>query len=548
LALWVLLFVVIPPGEQDFPLNDDWAFARGVFTFARGDGFNYSHWASMPQLGQWLWAWPFIQIFGASHAALRFSTVVLSLLGVMAFFDLLRQAGMSLGRAAFVAACFALNPLYFELSGTFLTDVPALAFSLVALALYGRAFTAASANGLRACDLLTVAMVVAVLGAVTRQNTITVPVAAGLVLLRYRRLWYRPAWLVAMAVPAAAAIAAHYWLQARSDYHALPPTEEIDLGRILLLAFTLPHYLGLAAVPVLLLDADWRLWKHPVAFTGFAVALVALGASTGLVACSERGIGALFMEDSPVDRLFPYLDNMLTPYGQFGSNETVVGLRPLVMGFTVRLTLSVVGAIAGAALVVRVVSRLWSGAWKDLLTVFTFAHLPFLFLPSVIFDRYYVVFIPGALYLAARPATKVVAAPAGRLVPGRLLGLATLTFFAWVSVGLMHDWLAWNAARWTVGRRALAKGIEATNIEGGFEWNGWYSPFPVFQNCRQKREGLTLWLTYCMYAHISGRYALSFSVLEGTRVVDQEPYDLWLVSGRRDFYLIEQRSLINKGP
>src|SRR5271166_1835392 len=63
-VFWGLLFLVIPPWEQNFPLNDDWAFARGAFQFARGEGINYSGWSSMPQLGQWLWACPFVWLFG----------------------------------------------------------------------------------------------------------------------------------------------------------------------------------------------------------------------------------------------------------------------------------------------------------------------------------------------------------------------------------------------------------------------------------------------------------------------------------------------------
>jgi len=50
-----------------------------------------------------------------------------------------------------------------------------------------------------------------------------------------------------------------------------------------------------------------------------------------------------------------------------------------------------------------------------------------------------------------------------------------LALYAWISVGLMHDWLAWNAARWELGRQALAQGIATTDIEGGFEWDGWYA-------------------------------------------------------------------------
>src|SRR5690242_5222066 len=81
-ALWVLLFCLVPPGRQDFALNDDWAYARGEFRLARGDGVDYCGWASMPLWGQWLWAWPFVRALGESNAVLRLSTVVLSLIGL----------------------------------------------------------------------------------------------------------------------------------------------------------------------------------------------------------------------------------------------------------------------------------------------------------------------------------------------------------------------------------------------------------------------------------------------------------------------------------
>src|SRR5262245_31902280 len=84
-ASWLLLFAVIPPGTQDFPLDDDWAFARSAVDFANGRGVHYYGWASMPQFGQWLWSWPFVRLFGPSFAVLRISTILLSLLGIAAF-------------------------------------------------------------------------------------------------------------------------------------------------------------------------------------------------------------------------------------------------------------------------------------------------------------------------------------------------------------------------------------------------------------------------------------------------------------------------------
>jgi hypothetical protein len=217
--LWGLLFVAVPPDRQDFPLNDDWKYAHAAFALYCGQGIQYFHSASMPVLGQWLWAWPFAAVLGNTHVALRLSTMGLALVGLAAFFDLLRQGGLAPRRAAFVAACLGLNPLYFLLSGTFMTDVPALAFSLAALALYGRAMQAAAARPAFARAVLPGAVVCAVLAAVTRQNTMTVPLAAGLVLvLRYPRLRVRPVWLLAVALPAVVALATHCWVTTSPAY------------------------------------------------------------------------------------------------------------------------------------------------------------------------------------------------------------------------------------------------------------------------------------------------------------------------------------------
>jgi hypothetical protein len=547
-ACWAILFLALPPAAQEFPLNDDWAFGRGALLFAQGEGPHYFKWASMPLLGQWLWAWPFVEVLGPSHVALRVSTIVLSFLGVLAFFDLLRQSGVSSVRASFVAACFAFNPIYFELSGTFLTDVPALAFSLVALALYGRAFCRLAENGPGGWLLLALAVGAALLGATTRQNAITVPVTAAILMLRFPQLWRRPFCWLALALPAGAAFAAHYWLKTRPDYYPLISRElphfpwvNADLGRLVLLAFTMTHYLGLSTLPVLLLDADPHAWRKPAIVTGFSVVflLITAGAifygfhdeaENVLRDCwdgssTDHNFLALFQEPTEAADRFPYLGNMLTPWG-FDREGLFVGQRPLLLGHVSALTLTVVGCVAGAGLLVRAACNLRAGGWKNPLFPFALLHLPFLLIPWVLFDRYLIVFMPAALLLAMRPLREQQGAYAPRSPVGRILAVATLLLFAVFSLGLLHDWLAWNSARWAVGRRALDRGFAAQDMDGGFEWNSWHAAASV--------------------GHNRGRYALSFSILPGSKVLDQEPYRLWLIPGRRAFYFLDQRPI--EGP
>jgi 4-amino-4-deoxy-L-arabinose transferase-like glycosyltransferase len=516
---WALLFTAVPPAQQDFPLNDDWAFARGFFRLSRGQGIDYCGWASMPQLGQWLWASPFVWLFGESHAALRLSTILISWLGLAAFHDLLRQQDVSPGRAGLATATLALNPLFFLLQGTFMTDVPALALGLVALALYSRALRG------QQIGWLATACVLGILAAVTRQNTLAVVGAAGVLLWRRPELRRRIGWWIAVLAPAAVGAAVYLWFGARTDVRQ--PTPALPAPAVLLaLPFVALHLAGLSALPLFL--ACWRggSWKGP--------------AAACLLFLLVAGYWWRYGNYLPYGGLFPYAENMLTPWGAFaGSKFTgllVVGERPLLLDTGARLVLTGLGCLAGAALVVQVARRWRPGAGAAPLPLFTFFSIPFILIAPDFYDRYLLFVLPGALALAAADRSGVPEAESGR---AWLAPLATLTALGLISIGLMHDWLAWNAARWQLGRRAVARQIEPRDIEGGVEWDAWYAPPDAEPPPNQARRWPVLPFTREWFPAITGHFALSFSPVRGSMQLDSEAYELWLMPGRRQFLLIE---------
>jgi hypothetical protein len=119
-------------------------------------------------------------------------------------------------------------------------------------------------------------------------------------------------------------------------------------------------------------------------------------------------------------------------------------------------------------------------------------------------------------------------------------GLAALAIIGALSIGLMHDWLSWNSARWALGRRAVARGIAPHDIEGGFEWDGWHSPrakaVPVPKMPAPLR--LTIGYSRLAFPELTGRYAIAFEQPHETTLVDAEPYRLWLAPGRRRLLLV----------
>ncbi len=516
-ALWALLFFIVPPGQQEFPANDDWAFARSAFALARGEGLHYYHWASMPLLGQLAWAAPFVWLLGESHVALRLSTLVLALLGVAAFHDLLRhEEKLERRQAVLTALCLALNPLFFLLAATFHSDVPALSFSLAALALYGRGLRGESIRAWMG------GAAVALVAVSTRQNAIVVPLTAALLLARRPQLRRRPVWLAGSLLPLTVGIVVDAWFGQRDDVQRLAP-DWTAIRTFPVLLYLAVHSLGLAALP-LLVQRPVRGWK------AFLLALVLMGGAAHFLAA---------LNAPPHAGLFPYLGDWLTPWGQFGNQTVVAGERPLLFGPPTRWALTLLGCLAGAALVAVVNDRCGTGLTSRALPLFTLLHFPFLLIAPSVYDRYLLVLLPGALAVAAAPKT-------GRR--GSLLGAAVLSVLGLFSFALLHDFLAWNAARWELGRRALASGIAPADIEGGFQWDGWYATHAVVEPKPRPPRGLTLPVNRRFFDHLTGRYALSFTELPGTRTRDAEPYRLWLIPGKHQFYLVELESSAASSP
>jgi hypothetical protein len=228
---------------------------------------------------------------------------------------------------------------------------------------------------------------------------------------------------------------------------------------------------------------------------------------------------------------FPYRHNLLSPWGAFAGpihEPLFPGNRPVILINDARLAITIFGCLAGALLLTKSLSHLGSGLRAGPVFWFTAWQVPFILIALEIHDRYMLLLLPGALALAAfgNHASEWT----------WRLGIAAVVVIGAISVCLMHDWLAWNSARWALGRRAVANGISPEDIEGGFEWDGWYKndSKPVLP-----RQGLALDFLHGWFPAVTGQYALSFSELPNTVIVDLQPYSLWLKPGPHHFFLLQ---------
>ena len=61
----VLIIVINPLG--DFPINDDWAYARSVLLLVEGGEFRLLDWGAMTLISQVAWGAIWVKLFGFSN-------------------------------------------------------------------------------------------------------------------------------------------------------------------------------------------------------------------------------------------------------------------------------------------------------------------------------------------------------------------------------------------------------------------------------------------------------------------------------------------------
>jgi hypothetical protein len=167
----------------DVPVIDDWAYAYSVDQLLRSGQFRVLDYSCRYNLVQVLWGALFAWPAGPSFVALRASTLVLSLAGLAAFFDLLRRRTGDPSLALWATALIAFNPLYFRLALSFMTDVPLLAVVIAAVWLFDAGLRR------RRSALLALGVTVAVAGYLVRELASVAPAAllGGALLARPRR-------------------------------------------------------------------------------------------------------------------------------------------------------------------------------------------------------------------------------------------------------------------------------------------------------------------------------------------------------------------------
>lgn len=472
--LWLpVIALVNPVGE--FPMNDDWGYARVVQHLVETGEYHPGDWPVMTLFTQVLWGGLFAGIFGFSFTILRISTLILAVVGTYGIY----RESLHLGRDTFwaimAAATLALNPLFFNLSFTFMTDVPFAVLALMAIMLYRRALQDDQVKWWVWATILTTA------ATLIRQPGLLLAPAFGLIACRQRPKW-RTVVLAAGSILFTYGILLTYIVfLGQSGETPGTPDSLWPLIRRLRPSFLLPQlftrggvyafYLAIFVAPLLLprlstLKGQWQ--SRP----GRSISILAAFFSLLTAWFSWTGL--------PMGNMinFPAL-GPTTLYGENGADVQGIALPLIIWPL-----LKTVGYTCLFLLINELLQKVftfWRESkpkeavrwWKAGLGLFGSAYWIYLLIDRVAFDRYLLVLVPVVVLLLT-PSQPLV--NSHKWKTAALLWIILMGIF---SIGATRHNLQWNRLRWAVLEDLVQQqGVDPKLIDGGPEFNGWYATAP----------------------------------------------------------------------
>jgi len=540
-ALWLLTISIVPP-RGDFPLNDDWMYAKVVKNIVETGHYEANPYVDPTFILQAYWGAAFVKVFGFSFETLRISTLVLGLVALWSAHWAAREAGLMPRWAFLVALSLMVNPLFLNLSYTFMTDVPFITLTTLSAAAFLRALRTqrlawiAAGSGIAAGAFF------------IRQFGVLVPMAfaPALFLAPSRDVQDPPPtrlaasigvfiapWVIAIGLysllPVGGLGASTGW-----DWSALGeslPARAAEILRHLGLAFT---YLALFGAPIVVAAIRGLVFRRSASRVALLLGLSALIAWLIIPEWPHRlpNLGNLLLDLGVGPLLMP---------GMLDGDTIMAPLRMGAVPWWLITTFAIIGASALTALHFSAGVRVFTPAvLRDpgrraefFLALWSLGMLLVLIMPPVLarFDRYFVMAQVPAAILAARWIA------ARDLGPARASYVAAAAMYLF-GVVCLQDYLAWNAARWksfNALQHEHAASVE--EINGGYEFNGWHHSDLFADESRRMQKKVFgpfgWWIR-------GDTYRVSMRETKRFQVIGREPYFSWLGFQRREMLILKR--------
>lgn len=543
--LWLIMILFVNP-VGDFPLNDDWCYGRVVYSMVEDGKIQFPHWGAPVLIAQALWGVLFCVPFGFSFTALRISTLVLALFGILSLYQILVEIRSSETKydrflAFFGAVLIATNPLFFLLSNSFMTDIPFFSLTMMSILFFIRGIKLETVCNIAAGTFF------ALLAIFIRQVGFVIPVSFAIAFMiknKFNKRVVSKAFLPVLLILAVYIV----YTTCMKLTVGLPTVQNEKLGRMFaelthpdieLFVYIVTKtvyallYLGLFLLPFSLINFSIKL-RQLVSFIG------------------KRNLSLVFSCIFLLTTLFLLLKRRIMPVS--GNVLYDIGLGPPLLYDVYNLNLPnlpqapvfvwliiTFAAIAGVTLlsvdIFSVIHYFWVSNLREKdnktrkIIIFIFLACTLYFGPLAItgfFDRYLIFLVPLLMILVSCWVKETEIRFNRFFVVTAVMIIVGYSMFA---VAATHDYLSWNKARWHAIDYLLEdKGIPPQKINGGFEFNGWYHDPYAPDKPRKK------WRVY------EDNYIVTFGPLEGYDQIKEYDFSQWLFSGKGKIRILQKES------
>jgi hypothetical protein len=525
---WLGLIAVIDP-RGDFSLNDDWAYGLPVRALVESGQIRFTFWQSMTLIAQVFWGALFCLPAGFSFDALRASTLVAGLGGVLALYGLLRHYGASRPLSTIGALAFAVGPLYLGVSCTFMTDIPFAALMLVSVLMLVRGLDSGSGRE------IWLGMAAALVALLIRQ--LSLAVFLGFLVASPLKYGFGRRWLIRGVLPtivAAATLSGFTRLmdamgRLPGDFHLKADTLKMVFADLIHLhpgalkpslsaSMLMIMYSGLFGAPWLVLLGPSLIGRGSLGARRARLAWVA--AFTVGVTAALAGSG----------RLMPLTGNIA---GEFKMGIlSLPGPLPDGPPRALFVALTAVAA-AGASVILLVLFELVKAILsrgRDPEAADRRCHAVFLIVAGVLYfaplgvpyqlmlDRYVVEILALLMALALMvPGVDRRRAPAAAVA----VSMAMTAALAAYSATTIHDYFAWQRASWAAATDLMdGRKVPPDEINGGFEFNNQLPNWRAIYTTSNKNK--------LIEGAESRPYTIAYGELPGHEVIGRRPCGAWL--------------------
>jgi hypothetical protein len=462
------VWIAWPVAEMGFV--DDWSYIKTAQVFAQTGHLVYNGWATAMLGWQIPWGALFIRIFGFSFTAAKASTLPVAMATLVLFYAILSRFGVTQRNAVLGTLTLGLSPMMMPLAASYMTDVPGLFVIVVCLYCCKRAVDSGSSK--TTISWLCCAAIADTAGGTVRQIAwlgalVMIPCTGWL--LRNRR-GVLPASCLLWAGSTAGIVGCLRWF-AHQPY-SIPesitiPSSLNPFQLILIVSTGLVSELFCTLLMILPVLIAWLPQTRRLSRSALSAIAVMLCIWT-------------FLQWSLHWNL-PWIPHLL--FHEF-STERVATMgsdtQHLMLPVPACLAVSALIAVAGMTIVVIARGKLRDGGNPEgtatlrqmfwLLAPFTLGYAALL-APRAIyhfaFDRYALGLLPVALIVTIRLYEQL----AGPRLPAGCF--AVVAVYAVLGIMGTHDWFAWQRARLAAIDEVIASGVPRTEIQGGFEYDGW---------------------------------------------------------------------------